>query len=199
MGRITTLLKAWKEQADTGARDALFALLHTELQAIAARELRRMYRFDHKVQPAELVSELYLRLANSDATWDNRRFFFGMVRDVVRSVLLDMARRDGAGKRPPSDMRVQTNAALRLGRNDGAFEVADFYHRLERLRRLNPRHADVLEFHGVLGCSLGDVAEHLGVSLATVKRDLQAARAWWRVDEPPGPGHLSRASSGARR
>lgn len=179
-GAITVLLKAWKEAGDLDARDKLFSLVEGDLHTIARSALRRMTGFEHKLQPTELVNELYLRLANYEVTWNNRRFFFGMVSRVVRNILLDAARRDDAAKRPPTTLRVDLEDVSAEARRDGDYDVADFYRALDHLRTLNPRHADTIELHGVLGLSLAEVAQHHGVSTATAKRDLQAAKVWLR-------------------
>lgn len=180
-GRITLLLKAWKEDGDFAARDELFSLIEDELHAIARQSLRRMGNFQRKLQPTEIVSELYLKLADYDVTWENRHFFFSMVGRIVRNILLDVARREDAAKRPPSVMRLAEEAAESVGRRDSEYEVLEFYHVLDRLRTVNPRHAETVEWHGILGLTLAEVAEHHGISPVTAKRDLKAAKAWLLV------------------
>jgi RNA polymerase sigma factor (TIGR02999 family) len=184
-GRITVLLRAWKEDGNTSARDELFKLVEADLKGIARQMLRRMGHFEHKLQPTELVNELYLKLGDYDVIWKNRHLFFGMVGSVVRNILLDIARRDDAAKRPPSVMRVEMDDTEPMSRDAPDYEVVDFYRSLDRLRLLNARHADTLELHGIFGLTLDEVAQHHGVSPATTKRDFQAAKAWLRSQLRP--------------
>jgi RNA polymerase sigma factor (sigma-70 family) len=52
---------------------------------------------------------------------------------------------------------------------------------LQRLARLDERRR-ILELRYFGGLSLGETAEALNVSVATVKRELRAARAWPSVE-----------------
>lgn len=179
-GSVTRLLHAWKSDNDLQARDELFLLVEPDLHAVAQRTLRRMGGFDHKVQPTEIVSELFLKLNGYDVTWENRKCFFGMIAKVVRNILLDMARHDDAGKRPRSTMRVAT-ADIEQARHESAdYEVLDFYRALDRLSVLNQRHAATFELHAVVGLTLEEIALQHEVSAVTAKRDLRAAKVWLR-------------------
>lgn len=59
-------------------------------------------------------------------------------------------------------------------------EVESLHETLAELRTLDPRKADVIELHFLVGLGLEEVAQTLDVSLATVNRDLRFARAWMK-------------------
>jgi RNA polymerase sigma factor (TIGR02999 family) len=178
---ITELLRAWKSGGDEAAADRAFSLLEPDLRRIAAAVLRRETGLDRKIQPTELVSELYLRLAAYDITVENRRMFFGLVAKVMRNALVDIARRDRAARRPPSRLRVRTALAADVPARSMSYHATEFYMLLDRLHALNPRHARLFELHCILGLSPKELSECFGVSIPTVKRDLRAARAWFKA------------------
>lgn len=177
-GTVTRLLHAWKDEHDETAAGELFRLLEDDLNAAARHALRRMGGMDHKIQPTELVNELFIKLADYDVSFANRRYFFGMICKIVRNILRDIAKHDAAEKRPPSVMRVVPAAGEELGRQESEVEVTDFYRALDRLRQLNEQHADIFEMRAVLGLTLEETAETMQVSTGTVKRAVRAAKAW---------------------
>ncbi|HWN18249.1 MAG TPA: ECF-type sigma factor [Gemmatimonadales bacterium] len=60
---------------------------------------------------------------------------------------------------------------------------------LQRLAAVDDRRSRILEERYFGGLSLEEIAEALDVSLATVKRELRAARAWLAVElRPDAPG-----------
>ena len=60
--------------------------------------------------------------------------------------------------------------------------VTDLDEALQRLEMLNPRQSRMLEQRYFGGLSLEETAEALGVSLATVKRELRSARVWLALE-----------------
>ena len=51
---------------------------------------------------------------------------------------------------------------------------------LQSLEKFDPRKSRAIELHYFGGLEYDEVAETLGISPVTVKRDLQVARAWLR-------------------
>ncbi|MBL8140054.1 MAG: sigma-70 family RNA polymerase sigma factor [Acidobacteria bacterium] len=178
---LTTLLAAWKSDDDLAARDQAFELAHDDLLAIARKAISRQWRLQHKVEPRELLSELYVRVADYPASWENRARFYAMVCVVMRNVLIDLAKRDRAAKRPPTALRVTDSALGRVGGEGAEVAIERLYSLLDRLASMDPRRAQVFELHDLAGVSIDDVATALGISSGTVKRDLRLARPWMRV------------------
>jgi len=95
----------------------------------------------------------------------------------MRRLLVDHARARKAGKRG-SDL-PHAELVEDIGMTDeNATLLADLNDALEELEAVDDRVSRVLEQHYFGGLTLTETAEALGVSLATVKRDLRYARAW---------------------
>ena len=172
---VTTLLQAWS-QGDESARDQLLPLVYDELRKRAAAYLRRERR-DHTLPPTALVHEAYLRLVGQRSAWQSRAQFFGVASQMMRRILVDHARARKAAKRPGSGLRVA------LQEDAGAVDPIEvdlilLDRALDELAALDQRQGRVVELRFFGGLSLEEIAETLGVSLATVNRDWRLARAW---------------------
>jgi len=175
--RVTTLLIDWR-QGDTAARDQLVALVYDELRRLALHYLRPE-RPDHTLQPTALVNELYLRLfAKAEPIiWQNRAHFFAVAAQTLRRILVDHARAHRAEKRGGPQVKLSLTAAQGWAED----RVEDFValdEALDLLSQLQPRAAQVVELRFYGGLQEDEVAEVLGVSPITVKRDWKVARAW---------------------
>lgn len=174
---ITRSLNRW-QKGDSDALGQLIPLLYDELRALAASSLGRE-RGGHTLQPTALVHEAFLRIAGMEGVQlHHRAHFLAIVANVMRRVLADHARRRRAIKRGRGAVHL-TLEGLDVA---APLEVAadDLDTALEDLARLDPRQARAIELRFYGGLSLEETASVLGVSLATVKRDLLVARAWLR-------------------
>ena len=175
---VTEWLVAWRT-GDVNARNQLFAVVYPQLQQIAGRFLRQE-RADHTLDPAALVNELALRLLGSaPVAYNDRSHFFALAAQVMRRILVDYARARVAGKRGGVQQRVTLSSVaedLRAAPQSEDLLVLD--DALSRLARADPRAAQVVELRFFGGLHEPEVAEILGVSVITVKRDWKLARAW---------------------
>lgn len=179
VGAITALLK----RAGTGdrlAEDELLRCLYQELHQIARRHMRGERR-DHTLQPTALVHEAYVRLLGGvGQTWDGRVQFLAAASTTMRHILVDHARRRATAKRGGS--RVRDYAAVEVDPLPGGAHsperVLAVDAALELLRVADPRKGRVVELRFFVGFSDEEVAQVLGVSLRTVKRDWALAKAW---------------------
>jgi RNA polymerase sigma factor (TIGR02999 family) len=173
---ITTLLRAWGD-GDCAARDQLVPLVYDELHRRANAYLRRERR-DHTLQPTALVNEVYLRLVNQRrAAWQNRAQFLAVAAQMMRRILVDHARRSRMAKRSGRWLRVTLGEHVATTRVPDA-ELLDLDAALTRLSELDPRKSQIAELRFFGGLSLEEVGHALDLSVATVERDWQAARAW---------------------
>jgi RNA polymerase sigma factor (TIGR02999 family) len=172
---VTTLLHAWHE-GDTKARDELIPLVYQELRRRAAAYLRRERR-DQTLQPTALVHEAYLRLVHQNrADWQNRGQFFAVASQMMRRILVDHARRGRMAKRSGQWARVTLDEYVAAtGPN---VDVLDLDRALTRLATFDPRKTQIAELRFFGGLSLAETGQALGVSVATVEREWQTARAW---------------------
>ena len=173
---VTSLL-ARIGQGDPSAMDDLFPLVYAELRRIASREMRRE-RQGRTLQTTALVHEAYLRLVkDASLSAANRGQFLGIAAHAMREILIDRARARLARKRGGGGARVTREASLAM--TPGlSIDVLALDEALQRLARLDPRHARVVELRYFGGLSVEDTASAMGLSPATVKRIWTMARAW---------------------
>ena len=173
---VTGLLRAWAE-GDESALDQLMPLVYEELRRRAAAHLRRE-RPGHMLQPTALVHEVYLRVVNQDrVAWKNRAQFFGVAARMMRRILVDHARAKRMAKRSGRWVQVTLDEAVG-GSVSQDIDVLALDQALTRLAAFDPRKSQVAELRFFGGLSLEEAADVVGVSVATVERDWQTARAW---------------------
>ncbi len=172
---VTQMLQAARA-GDAAARERLFHAVYAELRDIARRHMSRE-RPDHTLEPSALVNEAMLRLLGQDVLgFDDRRHFLRTASRVMRQVLVDHARARNAEKRD-GGLRVTLHDVADQ-HADRAVDVLALDRALTRLAEAEPRWAQVVEMRFLLGLEVTEVAEALGVSAPTVKRDWRFARAW---------------------
>ncbi len=126
-----------------------------------------------------LVNEAWLKLAASDPHWQSRSHFMAAMAKVMRHVLVDHARERQAQRRGGELQRITFEGID--GDADAQLEVSELIaidQALARLREFDLRLEQVFELRFFAGLTIDEVAETLGVSAPTVKRDLRAARAY---------------------
>ena len=174
---VTQLLTAWSE-GDTGALDQLAPLVERELHQLAARYMAAE-RANNVLQPTALVNEAFLRLMNwKEVQWQNRAHFFGIAAQLMRHVLVDLARARDRAKRGGREIHVTLSEASDVASQprEADFEALD--EALKALEQLNARQSRVVELRFFGGLTLEEAAHVLGVSVGTVRRDWDLARAW---------------------
>jgi RNA polymerase sigma factor (TIGR02999 family) len=173
---VTSLLRAWGE-GDPTARDRLMPLVYDELRRRATAYLRRE-RKGHTLQPTALVHEAYLRLAGQDRSeWKNRDQFFGIAAQMMRRILVDHARAHKMTKRSGQWARVSLVDAIAQQRPVDV-DVLDLDTALTEMAAFDSRKSQIAELRFFGGLSLEEAGRTLGISVATVEREWQAARAW---------------------
>ena len=173
---VTQLLAAWSS-GDQGALEALTPVIHSELHRLAAKYMAGE-RPGHILQATALVNEAYMRLVDwKDARWQNRAHFFAMAAQIMRRVLVDIARTRGRSKRGRGQLHVSLSEAEQMATAQSADLVA-LDDALKSLEALDPRKSRVVELRFFGGLSLEEAAHVLDVSVATVRRDWSLARAY---------------------
>ena len=175
-GEITELLAEIRD-GNSASESRLAALVYDQLHGIAAHYMR-FERPDHSLQATVLVDDAYLRLVNQeDRTWQNRTHFFAVAAQVMRRILIDHARNRNAGKRGGGRAIIQLDDAVVLT-EDKCEELVAVDQALTHLAEWDPRLARIVEMKFFAGLTEDEVAEVLGISSRTVKRDWQVAKAW---------------------
>jgi RNA polymerase sigma factor (TIGR02999 family) len=167
-GEITSLLRRLRS-GDRAASDRLIERAYPELHRIAVAHFRNE-RPGHLLQPTALVNEAWQKFVALDAVeLSDRVHFLSFCSRLMRQILVDHARRRATHERILSAMRVDD----RDEDNTLDLDLA-----LSKLEEAQPRAARVVELRYFGGMSTEEIAQSLGVSPATVKRDWLAARAW---------------------
>ena len=154
-GDVTELLHAWGD-GDLGARDRLLPLVY---------------------QPTDLVHEAYLRLIDQRSPPRHRGQFYGVASQMMRRILVDRARAKRRAKRSGQWARVTlAEGAMAVPPID--VDLLDLDTALTALAAFDERKSRIAELRFFGGLSLEETGDALGLSVATVERDWQAARAW---------------------
>jgi RNA polymerase sigma factor (TIGR02999 family) len=172
IGRLLADVKA----GDSRALESLIALVYDELRRIA-RSLMSGQVNGRTLQPTALVNEAYLRLASGPNAWDDKAHFFGAAARAMRQVLMAEATRRSAQKRAGDQKRV-TFRELNVASEMPEVDVLALEEAMTALGLVDQRFTRVIELRYFAGCSLEEIAQITGRSLATVKRDWAYARAW---------------------
>ncbi len=150
-------------------------LVYDELRALAQQRISNE-RPDHTLGATALVHEAYLRLAGSEVEWTNRVHFFALAAGMMRRILVDHARARGRVRRGDGVRMVSLDEAALVA--DESTDVVALDESLRRLAGIDERKSRAVELYYFGGLTYGEVAEALGVSTATVDRDLRMAKAW---------------------
>jgi len=176
---VTELLVAWSD-GDKSAEKELFSLVYRELRRLAHRYMLRENP-GNTLQTTALVNEAYLCLIDRKrANWQNRAHFFGFSAQVMRHILVDLARSKNYQKRGGEVRKIALDECLVM------FPVKDSYlvvldDALKALAEVDARKSKVVELRFFGGMSVEETAEVLKVSQDTVMRDWRLAKAWlWR-------------------
>jgi RNA polymerase sigma factor (TIGR02999 family) len=175
-GEVTRLLvdlRAGKKDAES----QLFTLLYDELRRLAASYLRRE-RPDHTLQPTALVNDAYLRLVEEpQQNWENRAHFMATCATIMRNILVDHARRRKAWKRGGGIRPLPLDESIAAATQQSIDHLA-LHEALSRLEAFDPRQGRVVELRYYGDMTEAQISHVLGISLRTVKRDWNVARAW---------------------
>jgi RNA polymerase sigma factor (TIGR02999 family) len=155
--------------------------VYEELRAIARSYLGKRNRPNQTLQPTALVHEAWMRLAGQPhpPQWENRQHFFGVAARLMRLVLVDCVRAHHAVKRGGGVQGVTLEETAVLA-PDQAPDVLEVDEALDRLAQFDERKAKVVELKYFGGLEREEIAGTLGLTVATVKRDLRFGEAWLR-------------------
>ena len=173
---ITTLLLAWCEGAP-GALERLTPLIYDDLHRQAKRYMARENP-GNLLETTALINEAYLRLIDyKSVQWQNRAHFFGVAAQVMRRILVDLARAETSAKRGGEALRISLIEAEGVAQPQNIDLIA-LNDALDVLAALDSRRSRVVELRFFGGLSNAEIAEVLKVSEGTVRRDWSLAQAW---------------------
>lgn len=170
---ITDLIRL-VQKGDEEARKKLWNLVFPILKQRAEVMLKND-RVGGAIRPSDLLQDAFIQLIGHEKIgWNDRKHLYAFAVAVMRHLVTDQARR-----RFHKD-RVFTPVDDALGiifNDDVSWVEVD-----EILKQLEAEHgaakARIVEMRAYAGLTNEEIAEQLGISLATVKRHLTLARAF---------------------
>ena len=177
---VTSLLHRWKD-GDPDALDVLMPIVYDELRRLARRYMSSE-RHDHTLQHTALVHEAYLELVQMEVGWTDRAHFYAIAARAMRRILVDHARTKNRDKRGGDFVRVDMEAASDQRAQGDGVNLLVLDDALHRLAAIDARKSEMLEMRYFGGLTQDELSSVLGVSLATVNRDLAWAKGWLKAD-----------------
>ena len=177
-GPELTVILARARAGDDGARGEVIARIYGELRDVASRLMRRE-RAGHTLSPTAVVHEAVMRLLG-EAVFDrapDRNFLFAAAARAMREILVDHARRRAADRRGGSWERVPLDSLVDYFEGQD-LDIAAVHEAILRLTELDERQGQAITLRYFGGLTVAEVAEALGVSVATVERDCKLGRAY---------------------
>ncbi len=180
MSEITLLLQQ-SRQGDAAARERLYTLLYAELRRLARSQLHRAGQLT--LEPSALIHDAWLRSEGSavPSAAANRQQFFAYASTVMRSVIVDHIRDRVAAKRGggKGELTLSTGALEAVpDPSGGGLDAQSLEDALQALGRADERALQVVEMRYFGGMTLEEIAEEKQLSVPTIKRDWQRARAF---------------------
>jgi RNA polymerase sigma factor (TIGR02999 family) len=181
MSDITQILSQ-VEQRDPLAAEQLLEVVYDELRKLAASKLAQE-NSGQTLQPTALVHEAWLRLvgAESGTVWNSRGHFFGAAAEAMRRILVERARRKARIRHGGEWQRLNLDD-IHVAAEDSDEAVLAMNEALEALARESPQKAEIVKLHYFTGMQYPEIAQALGISLATVKRHCAFARSWLHLE-----------------
>jgi RNA polymerase sigma factor (TIGR02999 family) len=172
---ITQLLHL-SHGGNKAAFDELIPVVYDELYRLASRRLSSERR-EHTLHTTDIVHESYLRLVGADVDWNDRSHFYAIAAQVMRRILIDYAKNRNRDKRGGQMERVQLDTAFELSA-PGHSNLLEVNEALERLTRRDQRKGSIIELIVFGGLTYDEAAQALGISAATLHRELKLAKAF---------------------
>jgi RNA polymerase sigma factor (TIGR02999 family) len=177
VGNVTKLLLDWRK-GDAAALERLTPIIYSDLMRLARARLKAESR-DCTLQPTALVHESYLRLAGEKQLLvENRAHFYAVAANIMRRVLIDHARKRKARKRG-AGLRVTLSTGVEVAAEEEPDSLV-LDDALQRLAEFDARKARAIELKYFGGLTVEEIGAVLGISVATVGRELRVGQAWLR-------------------
>ena len=161
--------------------DRIFPQVYSELKRLAAYHLKNE-RANHTLRPTELVHEVYVLLRNEHSLkLDDRRKFMSLASTIMRHVLVNYAKHRKRKKRGEGLPKVPIDSIKEITLVQFEGHPVDFIvldDALNELEKRDPRQVRIVELRYLGGLTFEEIAEELGISSRTAKRDWKFAKAW---------------------
>jgi len=181
MSDVTQIL-ADVDQGDPTAAEQLLPLVYEELRQLAGQKMAQETP-GQTLQATALVHEAYLRLVDTKTAqrWDSRAHFFAAAAEAMHRILVDIARRKRRHKHG-GDLRRLALSDVDAEIVGPELDILALDDALEKLRRKDPRKAELVKLRFFAGLTNRQAAKLLGVAPSTADLDWAYAKSWLRVE-----------------
>jgi RNA polymerase sigma factor (TIGR02999 family) len=173
---VTQLLEDWRA-GDKEALGELTPLVYEELRRLARRHMRSE-RQNHTLQATALVNEAFIRMAGMDVPWADRAHFYAVASRLMRRILVDHAKAHRSNKRGGGDAPSPLDDDGLADERAMPADILMIDEALARLEHFDARKSDIVVLYFFGGLTYDETAEALGISAATVHRELRLGKAW---------------------
>ncbi|MBL8152128.1 MAG: sigma-70 family RNA polymerase sigma factor [Blastocatellia bacterium] len=165
------------QKGDKDALDKLVSMVYEDLRSIA-KHCMKQERSNHTLQATALINEVYLQLAKeTHFEWKDKAHFFALIGRMMRRILVNYAVAKRTDKRGGSLFKVSLQDISTVAEAQD-WDIIALNEALERLAVMDERKSRIVELRFFSGLENEEIAEIMGMSLATVNRDLRFAKAW---------------------
>ena len=175
MDQLADLLQR-AQDGDAASRDKLFAAAYEELRTLARAQLRGGGR-NTLLDTTVLVHESFLRFMQAgQLNGSERGHFFSYAGRIMRSVIVDFARKRQAERRGGNAEHVSLDTQLAEDVRANDEDLIRIDEALQALQEVDSRLVQVVEMRFFVGMTEAEVADALGVADRTVRRDWEKAK-----------------------
>ena len=161
---------------DRAAIDQLYGILYPELRALAHRRVRGSGN-SVMLDTTSLVHESYLRFVKAGKiVVESHKQFLAYAAHVMRSVVVDYVRHAQTQRRNGNNMQVTLDTNLAGSIESPIDEIIRINDLLDELAQVDRRLVSVVEMRYFAALDNAQIAECLGVTDRTVRRDLEKVR-----------------------
>jgi RNA polymerase sigma factor (TIGR02999 family) len=175
VAELTQLLVSARE-GDKKSAEQAFCLLYNDLRRMAGSRLRQSQHIT-LLNPTALVHESYLKfIGTENFQVEDRRHFFAYAATVMRTVIVDFARARGSEKRGAGAEHLVLDTALSEKLTGNEEDVLEVHEALQVLAQADAALAQVVEMRYFGGLTESEIADAMGLSERTVRRNWEKAR-----------------------
>ncbi len=181
MSELTTLFNAAKG-GDSSAIGQIYAHLYSDLRGMAHRRIRHL-NDRALLDTTSLVHESYLKLIKTGSlSVENRHQFLAYAASVMRAVVVDFVRQSLSQQRGGGQVQVTLNSNVFNALESPAEEILRLNEFLDVLKSVDQRLVSIVEMRYFAALENSEIAESLGITDRTVRRDLEKARVLFADD-----------------
>jgi len=156
--------------------DTLFAVAYRDLRNLARARLRDSGR-NTLLDTTMLVHESYMRLsANNQLVFPDRARFLVYAGHAMRSIIVDMVRQRQSERRGGGAVHVTLSTQPPDTKAANEEDILRVHEALDSLAQVDERMASVVQMRYFAGLTEAEMAEALGVTDRTIRRDWEQAR-----------------------